>query len=305
MNNVKQKVFKQVPARFKQSDRGENKMEGFAAAYGNIDQDGEIMARGMFQKSISERVPSGLVKLLDGHEWKSSHTLGTVIEAEEMERGLWTLSDFATTEDAQQIKQKMIEGHIDRLSVGFEPINGERVERNNQKVWRHTEGKLLEVSALPVSANTEAIITSVKQACRSVDHDRFGASDEALVEKILERTFDAHKEELKEVALEEVKKAKGEAGDDTGPSSRMVIEELQNMDMSLGDISEALQGVNEQFDSDVTRSASTLSDILNRNIQNPPKEVLDALSLIKRENEKGGRVQELKSRELKLRSELY
>jgi hypothetical protein len=75
-------------------------------------------------------------------------------------------------------------------------------------------------------------------------------------------------------------KQKGKAGDDTGPTAREIIDTLQDLGASFRDISKALDSVNPNFEGDITRSASALSSISEGEIENPPRELLSALSQI-------------------------
>jgi HK97 family phage prohead protease len=155
---------------FKIADGGDDSLvEGYGNCFENLDQNGDIVHRGAFKKTIKERVDKGMVPYIDTHQWDAAHVLGTVMSASEDEKGLKFLAKLASTPDAQQIKQKMIEGHIKRNSIGFAPVQ-ERYERQTGDkgpgdMVRHLdELKLFEISCVPIAANEESMITGVKAA---------------------------------------------------------------------------------------------------------------------------------------------
>ncbi len=73
---------------------------------------------------------------------------------------------------------------------------------------------------------------------------------------------------------------KGQAGENTGPDARRILNELQEAGMSFEDISAALEEIGMVDGEDVTRSASSLSSIANGDTENPPTSLVDALEQI-------------------------
>jgi HK97 family phage prohead protease len=173
-----------VPAQFKLLRDGaggdESFVEGYANVFGNLDHNGDIVRPGAFKKTIQERVSRGLVPFLDSHQWDAAHTIGTVTEAHEDQRGLSFRARMSRAPSAQEVRQKMLEGHIRRLSIGFAPVRESYARAEDapvsddapaapslrrKTIVRHLhEVKLFEVSAVPIAANEAAIITNVKTA---------------------------------------------------------------------------------------------------------------------------------------------
>jgi HK97 family phage prohead protease len=97
-------------------------IEGYVAVYGNIDAGGEIMARGCFTRSIHRNVPTGKVKLMVRHFSKGGDVMdviGTVTQAKEDPFGLWIHAKLSSVDLAQEVRTKILEGHIKGLSVGY------------------------------------------------------------------------------------------------------------------------------------------------------------------------------------------
>ena len=171
-----------LPADFKllRDSAAESFVEGYANVFSNLDHNGDVVRPGAFKKTIQERVTRGLVPFLDSHQWDAAHTIGTVTEAHEDQKGLRFRARLSNAPSAREVRQKMLEGHIRRLSIGFAPVR-ESYERADEAasaddgpsailsrrktIVRHLhEVKLFEISAVPIAANEAATITSVKAA---------------------------------------------------------------------------------------------------------------------------------------------
>lgn len=154
-----------VPCEFKVADAEAGIVEGFASVFGNVDHQRDIVHRGAFTKTVAERVPRGLVKMFDTHQWTITSTLGTLIEAEEGERGgkagLLFRGQLSSAPDVQNARIKMAEGHIDRASIGFDPVRVTWSEEEDGLIRHLHEVKLWEVSPVPIAANEECAIRLV------------------------------------------------------------------------------------------------------------------------------------------------
>lgn len=152
---------RKVDVEFKAAEE-ENRVEFIASVFGTMDKVNDIMEPGAFKKTIQERVPAGLVKFLDSHTYDIQHTLGTVIKAEEREEGLWGVAEISKTPSAQEAKQKMLEGHIDKLSIGFDTIQEEFETKDGERIRYIKEVKLYEISAAPIVIDEDTRIVNVK-----------------------------------------------------------------------------------------------------------------------------------------------
>jgi HK97 family phage prohead protease len=82
------------------SGDGPGTLEGYAAVFGNVDRDNEVIVPGAFTKSIEDFKSSGF--LCNGHNWKEE--LGTILDAKEDDRAcLSSLNSFDP--DAQRVPQ--------------------------------------------------------------------------------------------------------------------------------------------------------------------------------------------------------
>jgi uncharacterized protein len=134
-------------------------LEGYAAVFGNVDRDNEVIVPGAFAKSIQDFKQSGF--LCNQHNWKEE--LGTITDAKEDDRGLLISAEFYSTPDAQQVRQrlaeKMARGRQQGMSIGYRVKQAEK--RNG--VRQLLELDLLEVSVVTVPANPQARVSAVKE----------------------------------------------------------------------------------------------------------------------------------------------
>ena len=156
-----------VDVEFKEVKGENNVIEGYASVFDVIDSYGDVVKKGAFKKTIKERIKKGVVKFLNGHDWWTLDAiLGTVTEAKEDDHGLWFKALLSAAQSVQDIKTKMLEGHINRLSIGYGTIREsypDDDDDNKGKVGRYLEEvKLYEISAVTFPANEEAVILAVK-----------------------------------------------------------------------------------------------------------------------------------------------
>lgn len=145
-------------------------VEGYAAVWDNVDSQFERMLKGCFARSIKEAVAARKVKLMARHfrdGGDAFECIGTIVEAREDDIGLWIRAEFASSDDAQSIRAKIVEGHIKGLSVGymairFEIVNEEQEDGTTIQTVNHTECKLVEVTVTVRPANELAGITAAK-----------------------------------------------------------------------------------------------------------------------------------------------
>ena len=138
---------------------GERTFEGYAASYGNIDSDNDIIEPGAFAKSIKEGFPANRIKVLWQHE--ADEPIGRPIEMREDSKGLYVKARLSNVEKGIEAMELMRDGVIDRMSVGFSIPQG-KSSITGDGIRHIYEGKLFEFSLVTWPANDQAIITGVK-----------------------------------------------------------------------------------------------------------------------------------------------
>lgn len=186
-------------AEFKGVDGDAGIVEGLASTF-ELDIEDDKIHPGAFAKTVKERVPAGRVPFLESHSWSARSVLGTVVEARETEKGLWFRAKMSAAASAQEIRQKMLEGHLKFLSIGFQTVNRtieEVLVEGVRKYIRHIhELKLFEISVVPIPANEGSRIQTVK----SFAEPTLQALIESIVQGDNPDTFNPLKEGIKALA---------------------------------------------------------------------------------------------------------
>ncbi len=140
-------------------DLDKNEFEGYASTFGNRDFVGDIVERGAFAKTIQERFPKGMVKVL----WQHYDPMGVPKHMEEDSKGLYVVAKVSKTNENHDRLQLMKDGVVDRLSIGYDVVKREVDDSAKDRTVRLKELKLYEFSPVTFPANEEAVITGVKE----------------------------------------------------------------------------------------------------------------------------------------------
>lgn len=136
-------------------------LEGYAAAFGNIDQVGDIIHPGAFRKTLSER--GGRIKFLWQHDPKEP--IGRLIEAREEDHGLSVKAVISDTARGRDALALLKDGAIGEMSIGYDAVKGgvDYSKFEGRSVRNLREIKLYEFSLVTFPANEAAIVTGLKQ----------------------------------------------------------------------------------------------------------------------------------------------
>lgn len=110
-----------VPIEWKAADDDQT-LEGFASTFGNVDLQGDVVVKGAFKKTIANIKANGIPLLAD-HIPSTAHVLGTIFDAEERDKGLWIKARLSKAPSAQDTRTKLIEGHLKKMSIGYETMD--------------------------------------------------------------------------------------------------------------------------------------------------------------------------------------
>jgi HK97 family phage prohead protease len=156
------------------SDDGSGEVEGYAAVFGNVDLQGDMILRGAFKRTLAHwRNAKGRIPLVDGHmAADQDRLLGSVTNAKEDDTGLKFRAIFSKVQRAQDARTKAVEGHLSGVSIGWLPDPGVpdaiSFQEGADGIVRVLKAiRLLEISLTPIPANPEAVLTSAKAAISS------------------------------------------------------------------------------------------------------------------------------------------
>lgn len=175
--------FKSIPLDLKKFAPATGEFEGYASTFGNEDQGQDVVCKGAFVNSLTQR-PITKVKMLYEHD--PTQPIGKWTEAFEDDHGLMVKGKLlvADIQKAREVQALMSEQILDGLSIGFRVApGGAETSRGSNSVRLLKNVELHEISTVLFPMNVEAAITSVK-------------ADLLLTEREFERLFTQDAERL-------------------------------------------------------------------------------------------------------------
>lgn len=151
-------------------DAGSRTISGFAAIFGNVDRDGDMLLRGCFAKSIADRGPeseaNGKILLLWQHE--ASNPIGKITVLREDEKGLYFEAEIDEIETGDRAIKQLESGTLNQFSIGFsyvwEKCSWETDTDTGEEYFVVGEVKLYEISVVSIAANPETEFLGMKAA---------------------------------------------------------------------------------------------------------------------------------------------
>lgn len=137
---------------------------GYLSSFGNKDHDGDIIVKGAYTKSITERKNN--IFFLNQHNWQQPLTKFNVLQ--EDEKGLYFESmPLPDTSYANDVMKLYEAGVLKEHSVGFQTIKS---DYNKEEATRYIkEIKLYEGSVVTLGANSSTPFTGFKSTIKEVD----------------------------------------------------------------------------------------------------------------------------------------
>lgn len=150
-----------LPIEWKAEGGGSGSLVGYLSTW-DVDLGGDRIERGAFKKAVQTIKKSGIPLLAD-HFAATSSVLGTIYDAAEDLKGLKITARFSAAPSAQDVRIKMVEGHLNRLSIGYESMEDHLEESaDGRRIRVLTDVKLWEGSVVVFPMNPAAAITQAK-----------------------------------------------------------------------------------------------------------------------------------------------
>lgn len=130
------------------------------ASFGNVDSDGDLLVKGCFAKSISDRGPESSTNRKIAFLWQHDmrDPIGKILKMEEREDGAYAvvqLSDFDAVPNAKRAYCQLQDGVLNQFSFGYNYI-WDKMEYDEEKdAFIVKELNLHEVSVVTLGANEE------------------------------------------------------------------------------------------------------------------------------------------------------
>jgi HK97 family phage prohead protease len=145
------------------SDDGPGEITGYAATYGNVDLQDDLIERGAFDKTLSDLAGAkARMPLLDWHQSGLDKIIGSVLELRSTPLGLWFRAAFTNDAQGQRARQLAKDGHLSGVSIGYQPIKVATRMVAGRLIRVLKEVRIHEISLTPVPANPEAQLIGVK-----------------------------------------------------------------------------------------------------------------------------------------------
>lgn len=145
-----------------QVDFAKREITGYGCAYGNFDNDDDMMVYGSCKKTLADRMPRNLIKFFLDHKLP----IGTLKHAEEQSRGLLVVGKVEDSEDGDRALRWAKNGITSHMSIAYDVIRSRpsEIPGTNRKGTILEEVRLWEVSPVIWPANEETAILDVKAA---------------------------------------------------------------------------------------------------------------------------------------------
>lgn len=176
------------------------RVSGYLSSFDNKDSDGDIIVKGAYTKSISERKDQ--IFFLNQHDWKQPH--GKFDELKEDNQGLYFVSNPLIDTSYSMDTLKLYDaGIIKEHSVGFITMKDE-VKSDARYI---KEIKLYEGSNVTLGANSNTPFTGFKSNLKEIDEQ-----SKKIIKALKDGNFTDDTFILLEVALKQLQKEAFELG---------------------------------------------------------------------------------------------
>lgn len=155
---------------FKALDDPQGVFEAIVAVFGNVDRAGDKIVPGAFTRTLAEWGERGRpIPIIFSHEWENLDAhIGEVLEAKEVEQGLYVKGQLDMEEDfAQRVWKRMKRGTLAEFSFAYDVVDGKSVNG----VYELRDLDLLEVGPCLVGMNPDTQLLGVKEGRRNSTKD--------------------------------------------------------------------------------------------------------------------------------------
>jgi len=214
--------YKDITASVKDVDVKGRIVTGYLSNFGNKDFDGDIIEKGAFKKTLTERKSN--ILFLNQHDWKQPH--GGFTTLIEDEKGLYfestpLVKGVTYSEDALKLYEA---GIIKEHSIGFVTINDEYDDKSQTRYIK--EIKLYEGSNVTMGSNSNTPFTGFKGMNLKDMNDRCSV----LYKAIRNGDFTDDTFVLLEYALKELQLQAYELGKNTQTEPQSTLETYEPLD---------------------------------------------------------------------------
>ena len=237
------------------ADKDSRTVSGYLASFGNVDSDGDVIVKGAFSKSISERGPGSKTARKIAYLWQHDmkEPIGRFTLLEERDEGLYFEAEIDKFDLGDRVLEQYASGTLNQHSIGFMYV-WERCEfveeyeydgKLYKDVFMCKELKLFEGSVVTMGANENTPFTGAKsldtivqefdklnQSAAELCKDQKHIDNEIHLRQIIHQYNQAFK------SLVEIASHKRSASDDNEP---------EEPEISADDLREILENVKQKL----------------------------------------------------------
>jgi HK97 family phage prohead protease len=180
---------KGIDIALKDFDEGSRKVSMYLSKFDVMDSDRDIIRRGAYTKSITERGPGSMsnrkIAFLRYHNWEKP--IGSFVELAEDDLGLFAVAKLSSSTDGMDAMADYKDGIIREHSIGFRYIQDKikLVDMGEDSYYDVMEVQLYEGSAVTFGANEFTNVVQVAKAEDKIDmavkiHDEINLIGKAL-----------------------------------------------------------------------------------------------------------------------------
>ena len=158
--------FKAV--KFETKALGDDRFEGYASFFNNIDDYDDIIEKGAFRKTIAEN--RNRIKVLWQHD--TNEPIGIPEEMHEDDNGLYVKAKISMTDTGKKALTLIKDGVITEMSIGYDVVKDDYKMLGTKRVRMLKEVKLWEFSPVTFAANDKAKILKMRHLLESIKGDR-------------------------------------------------------------------------------------------------------------------------------------
>ena len=171
----------------KQVDTEGRTIEGYAATFGNLDLNGDVIDRKAFDKTLKDKKPSDIAVFV-GHN-SSMLPVGIPVEMRTDDKGLFTKTKIFKTQQGDDLLQTAKELHAAGqplgMSIGFQTRDSKWQTKDGKTFRLLTDADLMEYSyaAKQVIASPPALVTAIKtrqKGAGMAEHEHFAPGEQTV-----------------------------------------------------------------------------------------------------------------------------
>lgn len=179
-------------------------ISGYAAIYGNKDSSGDILVKGCFAKSISERGPDSKTNRKIAFLWMHDmdEPLGKITKLYEDEKGLYFEAKLDMIPEADRALIQMESGTLNQFSIGYQYVWDKMEYDESQDAFIIKEVNLFECSVVTIGANEDTEYSGLKsEQIESEENKLFRDTEKALKQLPIEQAYEIRQLIAKHISL--------------------------------------------------------------------------------------------------------